>query len=150
MRKSSSISVLLIDQNRSRVGEHFAPPAAGQKRSWWSKVLFLKLPLVHPEKFLDRLYPKVRWCLTPGFVALMIGTVAAAVGVAFTNRESLVFSLETIFSVESLLLNPKPLEVLSQDRGDDDVLLIPKILAQGFGVDSGDLDGSDRAAHLWL
>ena len=95
---------LLVDQNRSAVGGHFAPPAAGQERSWWSKVLFLKLPLVHPEKFLDWLYPKVRWCLTPGFVALMIGTVAASVGVAFTNRESLVFSLETIFSVESLLL----------------------------------------------
>ncbi len=95
---------LLVDQNRSAVGEHFAPPVAGQKRSWWSKVLFLKLPLVHPEKSLDWLYPKVRWCLTPGFIALMIGTVAAAVGVAFTNRESLVFSLETIFSVESLLL----------------------------------------------
>ena len=94
---------LLVDQNRSAVGEHFAPTTA-KGGSWWSRVLFLKLPLVHPEKFLDWLYPRVRWCLSPGFVVLMIVTIAAAFSVAFSNHESSVFSLETIFSVESLLL----------------------------------------------
>ena len=50
---------LLVDQNRSAVGEHFAPPADGQRAEAGGRgFLFLKLPLVHPEKFLDWLYPK--------------------------------------------------------------------------------------------
>ena len=95
---------LLIDQRRLAVGEHFAPPLASRQGSWWSRILFLKIPLVHPERLLSWLYPKVRWCLTPAFVGLMVATIAMAIGVTVVNRESLVFGLRTIFSIESFLL----------------------------------------------
>ena len=95
---------LLIDQRRLAVGEHFAPPLASRQGSWWSHILFLKIPLVHPERLLSWLYPKVRWCLTPAFVGLMVATIAMAIGVTVVNRESLVFGLRTIFSIESFLL----------------------------------------------
>ncbi len=86
------------------MGDHFAPPSAGRQGSWWSRILFLKVPLVHPERLLSWLYPKVRWCLTPAFVGLMVVTIVMAVGVAVVNREGLVFGLRTIFSIESFLL----------------------------------------------
>lgn len=95
---------LLVDRERDTVGEHFAPPSDARARSGWSRIFFFKVPLVHPERLLSWLYPKVRWCLTPAFVGVMVATIVAAVGVVVVNRESLVFGLRTIFSIESFLL----------------------------------------------
>ncbi len=76
----------------------------GGHGSWLSRVLFLKLPLVNPDKLLDWLYPKVKWMLRPGFVGLMIATIVFAAGVALLNHQSLVFRLGSIANVEGLLL----------------------------------------------
>ena len=95
---------LLVDGSRTPVGEHFAPSPGGRAESWWSRILFLKVPLVQPERLLDRLYLKIGWCLTPAFVTVMVLTIAVATVIALLNRGDLVFSLGTIFSIESLLL----------------------------------------------
>jgi multidrug resistance efflux pump len=95
---------LLVDPKQDAGGEHFAPPVARRGASRWSRILFLKIPLVHPEGLLDWLYPRVRWCLTPTFVGIMVLAIIVAVVVVVVNRESLVFGLGTIFGIESFLL----------------------------------------------
>ena len=76
----------------------------GRQRSRLSKILFLKFPLVQPERFLEWLYPWVRWMLTPAFVSLMTLTILSALVVSLVNHESLVFGLGRIASLEGLLL----------------------------------------------
>ena len=74
-----------------------APP----KRSRWAG-LSLKLPLANPERLLDWLYPKTKWCCTPGFVAFAAATIAAAIMVAVTNRHELAFGFGRVVNLEGL------------------------------------------------
>jgi multidrug resistance efflux pump len=96
--KFVELGLLVGDEQRDNHG------VTGSHGQWLSRVLFLKLPLVNPEKLLDLLYPKVTWMLRPSFVALMIATIVFAAGVALLNHQSLVFSLGSIANVEGLLL----------------------------------------------
>jgi multidrug efflux pump subunit AcrA (membrane-fusion protein) len=72
--------------------------------SRFSRALFIKFPLVNPERFLDWLYPKIRWAMSPWFVTLMALTIVFATVVALNHRENLVFGLRRIASIEGLLL----------------------------------------------
>jgi len=82
--------------------EAASPPRPGEGR--WSRIASHKIPLFNPERLIDWLHPKVRWTLSPIFAALMTTTILFAAGLAVVNRESLLFGLGTIASLEGLLL----------------------------------------------
>ncbi len=75
-----------------------------RSEGWLSRALFLKFPLVNPERFLDWLYPKVRWAMSAWFVTLMALTIFFATGLVLVHRENLVFGLRRIAGIEGLLL----------------------------------------------
>jgi putative peptide zinc metalloprotease protein len=88
-----------------RPGQEFRPaPDSSRQAGWLSRVLFLKIPMVNPEHLLDWLYPKVKWAFTPSFVALVTLSIVFAAGLVVVNRESLVFGLSSIATVEGALL----------------------------------------------
>ena len=71
------------------------------KRSRWAG-LSLKLPLANPERLLDWLYPKTRWCFSTGFVAFAAATIVAAIMIAINNRHELAFGLGRVVNLEGL------------------------------------------------
>jgi putative peptide zinc metalloprotease protein len=79
------------------VGEDRAPPS--RPRSLFQ----FRLPLANPEGLLDRLYPMVRWCFSPGFVAFVGLSFAVALALFVLNRQELVLGFESIVSLEGLV-----------------------------------------------
>ena len=56
-----------------------------RRKNQWKKVwqflaniLYIKVPVVDPEKLLDWMYPKFRWLYTKGFIAFSVGMMLAA------------------------------------------------------------------------
>lgn len=107
-RASAEKKVLVSDDVLTRFAAKFrdlgllvddapSPP----KRSRWAG-LSLKLPLANPERLLDWLYPKTKWCFTPGFVAFAAATITAAIMVAVTNRHELAFGFGRVVNLEGL------------------------------------------------
>src|SRR5215210_9166034 len=50
------------------------------RRVWqfFANILYIKIPLIDPEKLLDRMYPVFRWIFTPYFITASIGLMLAA------------------------------------------------------------------------
>jgi putative peptide zinc metalloprotease protein len=50
------------------------------KRVWqfFANILYIKIPLLDPEKLLDGMYPYFRWIFTPYFIAASVGMMLAA------------------------------------------------------------------------
>ena len=65
-------------------------------------ILTWKFPLANPERLSDWLYPKLKWCFTPSFVAFVGVTILAAAGVLIANRNDLAFGLVNVVSLEGL------------------------------------------------
>jgi putative peptide zinc metalloprotease protein len=85
------------------VGEDDDEAGALASRTFLSDVLRIKLPLASPERFLDWLYPKVRFCFSPWFVALVCLSLLAAGTVAVTHGGELVFGLGGVVNLEGLV-----------------------------------------------
>ena len=75
--------------------------APTSKRSRWAG-LTLKFPLANPERLLDWIYPKTKWCFSTGFVAFAAATIVAAIMIAITNRHELAFGLGRVVNLEGL------------------------------------------------
>jgi putative peptide zinc metalloprotease protein len=60
-------------------------PAIPLWRWLLNNYLFIRIPLVRPAQWLDRLMPWVRWLFSPWFISLTV--VAALVGIAFAVRQ---------------------------------------------------------------
>ena len=84
----------LLVSNESEIP---ATPSAGP-----AGILTWKFPLANPERLSDWLYPKLKWCFTPSFVAFVGVTILAAAGVLIANRNDLAFGLVNVVSLEGL------------------------------------------------
>jgi multidrug resistance efflux pump len=111
-RASEERNVLVSEEVLSRFAEKFRElgllvredeAEVSSERARERDFLRFKIPLANPERLLDWLYPKVRWCFSGGFVTLMCLTITAAVSVALTQGEELRFGLERAIGIEGLL-----------------------------------------------
>jgi multidrug resistance efflux pump len=111
-RASEEKNVLVSEEVLSRFAEKFRElgllvrndePEASSERPREREFLRFKIPLADPERLLDWLYPKVRFCFSGAFVFLMCLTIAAAASVALTHGEELRFGLERAIGLEGLL-----------------------------------------------
>jgi putative peptide zinc metalloprotease protein len=63
-----------------------------RKKNRWRKVwsflaniLFIKIPVIDPERLLARMYPYFRWIFTPAFVGLSVLSMLMAIGLVASN-----------------------------------------------------------------
>lgn len=91
--KFRELGLLVDDDHRT----HRAPASRAQ----WNG-LTLKLPLANPERLLDWLYPKTKWCFSTGFIAFTAAAIIAAILVVISNRHDLAFGLQRAVSLEGL------------------------------------------------
>jgi multidrug resistance efflux pump len=111
-RASEERNVLVSEEVLSRFAQKFrelgllrrdgesgvsVPGASSRSLFHW------KLPLANPERLLDFLYPKLRWCFSAAFVLIACLTLVAASAVFLLNGEELVLGLESVVSLEGLL-----------------------------------------------
>jgi multidrug resistance efflux pump len=111
-RASEERNVLVSEEVLSRFADKFrelgllrrdgesgvsVPGASSRSLFHW------KLPLANPERLLDFLYPKLRWCFSAAFVLIACLTLAVASAVFLLNGEELVLGLESVVSLEGLL-----------------------------------------------
>lgn len=111
-RASEEKNVLVSEEVLSRFVEKFRElgllvredehPATSE-RAHGRDFLRYKFPLANPERLLDWVYHKVRWCFSGAFVFLMCFTIAAAAAAALTHRDELLFGLESAVGLEGLL-----------------------------------------------
>jgi len=64
--------------------------------------MYLTLPLLDPDRFLDAVLPYVRWVYTKLFFAIWLGVVAAAVGAFFYNASDLVTPANGVLAPQNL------------------------------------------------
>jgi putative peptide zinc metalloprotease protein len=84
----------------ARGGDEVSPP----RTSRFSDVFSLKLPLANPERLLDWLYPKVRFCFSAPFVGLVGSSFLVALFLTVLHRDELVFGLADAASLKGLML----------------------------------------------
>lgn len=112
-RASEQKNVLVSEDVLSRFAEKFrelgllvedaedgAEARSGVSRG--SSVFRFKLPLANPERFLDWLYPRVRFCFSAAFVSLVGLSLLAAGSVVVSLRQELVFGLDGVVNLEGL------------------------------------------------
>ena len=68
-----------------------------------SNVFSLKVPLANPERLLDRLYPKLRFCFSASFVCLVGATFLVALVLAILHWEELAFGLAEAVSLQGFV-----------------------------------------------
>jgi putative peptide zinc metalloprotease protein len=63
-----------------------------RKKNKWRKVwsflaniLFIKIPVIDPERLLTRMYPFFRWIFTPAFITVSVTSMLLAVGLVGSN-----------------------------------------------------------------
>src|SRR6516225_2421014 len=63
-----------------------------RKKNRWRKVwiflaniLFIKIPVIDPERLLTRMYPYFRWIFTPAFVSLSVLSMVLAIGLVVSQ-----------------------------------------------------------------
>ncbi|RPH82927.1 MAG: HlyD family efflux transporter periplasmic adaptor subunit [Planctomycetaceae bacterium] len=79
-----------------------------RERIWglWSNPLSIRLPGIPARRFVDRLYPAVRWTFSPGMLAVWLALVLAAaalVTLQFASFQSRLPSFEQFFNPPALL-----------------------------------------------
>jgi putative peptide zinc metalloprotease protein len=112
-RASEEKNVLVSEEVLSRFAEKFRelgllvnddePLSASPTGTRSPDVFHLKLPLANPERLLDWLYPKVRWCFSGAFVGIALGLVLVAAALAIIHRGELAFGLASVVSLEGLV-----------------------------------------------
>ncbi|MDD4050584.1 MAG: hypothetical protein PHR28_01620 [candidate division Zixibacteria bacterium] len=75
-----------------------------RKKSFLSKILFLKLTAFNPERMLKSLLPPLRFLFSPWMVAVMIAIVVGGFALFSANIESFRFRIADIFSLGSIVL----------------------------------------------
>jgi putative peptide zinc metalloprotease protein len=53
--------------------------------AFFANILFVKIPIIDPERILTRMYPFVRWIFTPAFVTLSVLSMLAAITLVITQ-----------------------------------------------------------------
>jgi putative peptide zinc metalloprotease protein len=62
-----------------------------RKRMWrqigqfFANILFIKIPIIDPEKLLTAMYPWFRWIFTPYFITFSVGMMLAALTMVFSH-----------------------------------------------------------------
>lgn len=92
---------LPISDEKSLYKRHQARVAA-RARQRIVGFLFLQVPLVNPNAFLERTLPYVRWLYSRAFFAVWLAIVAAAGYVAALNRAALAAPLNGLLATENL------------------------------------------------
>jgi putative peptide zinc metalloprotease protein len=57
------------------------------KRVWqfFANILYIKIPIIDPEKLLTKMYPWFKWIYTPWFITLSVGTMLAAITLVISH-----------------------------------------------------------------
>jgi putative peptide zinc metalloprotease protein len=57
------------------------------KRVWQflANILYIKIPIIDPERLLERMYPFFRWIYTPWFITFSVGMMIAALGLVVSQ-----------------------------------------------------------------
>jgi putative peptide zinc metalloprotease protein len=112
-RASEEKNVLVSEEVLSRFADKFrglgllcgaeteSEAAAPQEPS--RSLLHWKLPLANPDAVVEWLYPKLRWCFSPAFVAFAIFTVLAAAASFLLHSDELALGLKGVVSLEGVL-----------------------------------------------
>jgi putative peptide zinc metalloprotease protein len=100
--------LLLIDRPPGRATEREGESRGGRWSRWMARlnVLSIKLPGIDPDRWLDALYPLVRWFFSPAAVALGAALVLAALALVLLRFEEFVARLpdrEQLLTPQSLL-----------------------------------------------
>ncbi len=53
--------------------------------SFFANILFIKIPIIDPERLLTRMYPYFRWIFTPAFITLSVMSMLMAIGLVVSN-----------------------------------------------------------------
>lgn len=82
---------------------HEAMQGAKRKRAWMN-LLFLRVSLFNPDRFLDRTAHRVKWLFTRPVFAVWIVTVVAGLAVAWHNASDLAQPLSQVLLLQNLPL----------------------------------------------
>ncbi len=90
--------------------------AAFYKQHWamWllKNYLFLRIPLFRPDRWLDRLYPRVAWLFSPAFRHLMIALAALALYLVARRWDAFIDTVSYLFSIEGMIYFALALSVM--------------------------------------
>ena len=81
---------VLVKRRRKKLWKKF-----GQ---FFANILFVKIPLIDPERLLNWMYPYFRWMFTTGFVTISVGMMLAALTLVVTQFDTFYAKLPTFES----------------------------------------------------
>jgi len=96
--------VVLPINDADRLYDRYERKRAATRRSRILGVLFLRVPLVNPDRFLDRTIGLVRWAFTRVGLAVWLGLVVTATVIALGRLDDLTSPVLTMLSGGNLLL----------------------------------------------
>jgi putative peptide zinc metalloprotease protein len=92
-----------VPADNEKLFEHYAQRRKREGRAWLN-LMFLRIPVLDPDRFLQRTMCLVRWLMGPLGVVLWLGTVGAAVKVALEHADQLAQGAHGILAPANLPL----------------------------------------------